>query len=243
MTWTTDEVATSVVHYGLCVEQLGPHGERRELVTAHSVPLIGAGADSDLLLPGRVGGRLRQCRDLARAARDPLSFVTPATPCPADCNVADFALGRLTRTRRSRSRVTVRCILKPSRRKSSRATSSATGSAFGPWAGGGSASWSAARGDGDGASHLLPGELRTGLASNSWPPTGRPPTSTSDSRAMGRSAPPWVVIGMGGATDGVYARTYAGTETRLTTTTLGTPHRYRIDWRSGASSSTWTVSR
>jgi hypothetical protein len=41
---------------------------------------------------------------------------------------------------------------------------------------------------------------------------------------------PWIVIGEGSSTDGVYARMDNGTSIRLSTTTLGTPHVYRIDW-------------
>ena len=41
---------------------------------------------------------------------------------------------------------------------------------------------------------------------------------------------PWIVIGEGSSSDGVYARTDTGTSILLSTTTLGAPHVYRIEW-------------
>ena len=41
---------------------------------------------------------------------------------------------------------------------------------------------------------------------------------------------PWIAIGEDTRTDGVYARMNSGESVRLSTTTLGAPHVYRIDW-------------
>ena len=52
--------------------------------------------------------------------------------------------------------------------------------------------------------------------------------------ADGDFTAPWVAIGMGPNQTGVFARTSGGAEILLSSSTLGSPHRYRIDW-SGSS--------
>jgi phosphodiesterase/alkaline phosphatase D-like protein len=233
VTWTTDEAATSVVHYGLVEVSLDLTATVGGLVTAHSALLTGLAPGSTYYFRVESADAFGNSATSPAPPADPLSFATPATPCPTDATAADFALGTLDANTAIALSGDGEVVLKTPLYEEFSGTSLPPSWPSGPWATGGTVTVSGGAVTVDGGHTYTETSFGPGRSLEFVATYRAGNYQNIGFSADGAFSSPWVVIGMGGATDGVYARTHAGTETRLSTTTLGSPHLYRIDWNAG----------
>jgi hypothetical protein len=157
------------------------------------------------------------------------SFFTPA-PCPSDQTAANFGLG----TPDANTAVSLvgdgEIILKPTSGTEFSGTTLPGDWQSATWAGGGTITVGGSALTVDGAHASTVASFGPGR-SLEFVATYRAATFQNVGFAADASFnSPWVVIGEGGATDGVYARASSGASVLLSNTVLGSPHRYRIDW-------------
>ena len=233
ITWTTNESATSVVDYGTSPASLTQQVSSGALVSSHSASLTGLTAGTLYYY------RVSSADAFANSATEPAppaapaSFSTPAPACFVDDTETDFSAGT-----RSSTYVTVNddgeLTLQPTVASEFSGTALPNDWSTVAWGGGGSSTVSGGSLTVDGAhaySNLSfgPGhslEFRATFSAANFQYIGFATDGDVNS--------PWIVIGEGGSTGGVYARMDGASDVLLSSTTLGTPHVYRIDWSANA---------
>ena len=231
VTWTTDEPADSRVDYGTSSGSLTSSATDAAFVSSHTLALSG-------LAPGTTYHyRVTSADVSANSATSPvapatLTFATPAVPCPADVTAADFGLGTLDANTVVSLEGNGELILKPAGILTEfSGTSLPVDWSSANYPTGGTTSVAGGAITVDGSRAFTNASFGPGLSLEF---VATFTTSTFQNVGLagdGAFGNPWIVIGQGTATDGVYARTSVGSAVLLSSGTLGTPHRYRIDWR------------
>jgi hypothetical protein len=230
--WTTDEPSNSHVDYGTSPGSLTLSLETSTLTTSHSVTLTALASGTTYHY------RVSSTDDVSNTATSPASPAAPASfststaPCAQDQTAADFAQGSTAGgtaiTQTGDGEVTLAPLL--SEDFNGNALPAGWGST--PWIGGGTAtvsggaltvSGSAAYG----LSTFPPGHSIEFVATYTASPYQNVGLAAASDGSLGGT---WVLIGMGGSANGVYARNSNNVDILLSTATLGTPHLYRIDW-------------
>jgi phosphodiesterase/alkaline phosphatase D-like protein len=230
VTWTTDEAATSVVHYGLSESNLDLTASVGGLVTAHSVPLTGLAFASTYHFRVESADVFGNTAASPSPPAAPLSFATPAAPCPADATAADFALGNPGADTRISPLGDGEVILRPAEVTEFSGSTLPVGWTVTTWAGGGTAT-------------VLNGLLTVAAAMAESPTVCNPGASLEFVATFGAETYQHIGFESGGggfsryvlfstnaSTNAVYARaTDAGVQIGGPEL-IGTPHRYRIVW-------------
>jgi phosphodiesterase/alkaline phosphatase D-like protein len=230
VTWITDEPSTSRVDFGASPGSLTLSASDGAYPTSHSLTLSGlAPLTTYYYRVTSVDPSLNSATD-PNAPAAPRSFTTPAAPCPSDQTAADFGLGTLDANTAISLEGDGEVILAPQLMTEFPGAALPAGWSSGTWAAGGTATVGGGALTVDGAHVNTDASFGPGR-SLEFVATYQAATFQNIGLAVdGVFNSPWVTIGMGGNTSGVFARTSGGTETLLSTTTLGSPHRYRIDW-------------
>jgi hypothetical protein len=228
VTWTSDEPATSRVDFGTSPLALTSNASDASLVTSHTLTLSGlATATTYYYRVTSVDGNGNSATSPPPPAS--ASFFTPA-PCPSDQTAASFGLGTLDANTAVSLVGDGEIMLKPASATEFSGTSLPGDWQSGTWAAGGAATVGGGALTVDGAHASTTAAFGPG-GSLEFVAT----YSAATFQNLGFAADagfnsPWVVIGEGSATDGVYARTSGGAAVLLSNAVLGSSHRYRIDW-------------
>ncbi|MBL0070062.1 MAG: DUF4082 domain-containing protein [Chitinophagaceae bacterium] len=237
ITWTTNEVADSKVDYGTNSNNLNLNNTSGVLVTSHSILLTGLSLGTTYYF------RVSSADAASNNTSEPvspgtLSFTMPSGPCASDIIAADFAAGTVDANTMIIAEGDGAVSLKPSLNEEFLGSGVPAG-------------WTDAVWDGQaGAITTYSGGQATVNGTHLSYNTAVGPGSSLEFTAtfnagnfqnIGFSADadfnnPWVVIGRGGAGDNhVYARNSNNQTVSLGSTLLGSPHVYRIQWKTDGS--------
>jgi phosphodiesterase/alkaline phosphatase D-like protein len=234
VTWTTDEAATSVVRYGLSSGSLVLTASVGGLVTAHSVPLTGLSPSSTYYFRVESADGFGNAATSPAPPANPLSFVTPALPCPADATAADFTLGTLDANTAIALAGDGEVMLKPAE------VAEFSGTALPP-------GWTVVT-QPAGGSATVSGGLLTVAGALAESPTARNPGASVEFVATfgaeayqhvglesgGGGFSRYVIFSTSGSTNTVYARASDPGVSVGGSELIGTPHRYRIVWNTSS---------
>jgi hypothetical protein len=234
ITWDTDEMATSRVDYGTASGALTSHVDDPSLVAAHSIVLTGLGvATTYYFRVTSVDGSSNSATYPVPPAA-PLSFATPAAPCPADATVADFGAGTLDANTYISPLVDGEVILKPAEVAEFSGSSLPPGWTVSPWPGGGTATVSGGLLTVAGAITESPNARGSDVSVEFVATFGAEASQhvgfESGSGGFGRYA----MFSTGGSTNAVYARASDGGVQVGGPELIGAPHRYRIVWNTSS---------
>jgi hypothetical protein len=228
VTWTTDEPATSRVDYGTSPLSLTLNVSSGSFVTSHGLTLSGLATGTTYYY------RVTSADANTNSASSPTppataSFFTPA-PCPSDQTAANFGLGTLDANTAVSLIGDGEIILKPTSGTEFSGTTLPGDWQSATWAAGGAMSVGGGALTVDGAHASTVASFGPGRSLEFVATYTAAQFQNIGFAANASFGAPWVVIGEGSATDGVYARTDGGASVLLSNTVLGSPHRYRIDW-------------
>jgi hypothetical protein len=230
ITWDTDELADSRVDYGTSPGSLTLSASDPSLAASHGINLTGLSLATTYYfrVTSEDGATNTSTEPDPPAA--PLSFTTTSTPCPADLTAADFQLG----TPGGNTAVVIESdgevTLAPALGSDFEGVAVPAGWSSAIWGGGGSTTVSGGQIVVDGArayTNASYGPLRSIEFVATF--------TVGQFQNVGFAADnafnaPWVVIGEGSATSGVYARSNTSPDILLGAGLQNAPHRYRIDW-------------
>lgn len=243
VTWTTDEPADSRVDYGTDAGTLGSSQSSPALVTSHSVTLTGLAAGTTYHY------RVTSADASANAASEPvppatLVFTTQAPTCLTDAVAADFVAGTFAGTVVTET-TDGEVMLAPAIGDEFSGTTLDAAWASVPWSGGtttlsgGQASVDGARltplatsGQGIGIALEFVASFGAAAYQNAGLGAGDNGTSTGGMFATGDQ--PWAMFGTAGTTNTLFTRLNPGGDVSIGGADLGAPHRYRIEWFTGA---------
>ena len=232
VSWDTDEPADSRVDYGTDAGSLLSSVSSATQVTSHSLVLTG-------LTPGTTYHFRVSSADLeANAATSPeppaapLTFVTPTPPCAADDALADFGAGTTGAGTHVARELDGEVILAPVTAAEFESPGLPAGWTSIPWSGGGSSS-------------VAGGSLTVDGAYTGPPASFGPGTSLEFEATFGAATfqhvglsddfnSAYMIFSTFNTTSTLYARTNGGGDTPLPGVTIGSPHRFRIDWNGGS---------
>src|SRR5207249_3166136 len=242
--WTTDEPATSRVDYGTTADPLDGSATVAGLATLHVVSFGGLTAGT--LYHYRVTSiDVRANNAVSPPPPGSASFTTPPTPCAVDDSVAQFAQGSHVNTVATDAEGGEVMLAMPARADFTVVPPSGEWQGF-PWDAGGTAAVAGGQLALDGerfVSEPLPG-FGAGSAVE-FVATFRAAPFQAVGFSAGGDAPPNTIFGalpwavFGTASDGGVLRTRCWDGATLLDYVvpgawLGTPHRYRIEWRSSS---------
>jgi Purple acid Phosphatase, N-terminal domain/FlgD Ig-like domain/Glycosyl hydrolases family 16 len=234
ITWTTDEAADSRVDYGTSAGSLTLSESDPTLTASHSVNLTGLDFGTTYYFRVTSEDPSTNSATEPDPPASPLSFVTASAPCPADVTAADFQLGILDANTAIVLEDDGEVILVPTLGTDFTGSSLPAGWASAEWNTGGTATVAGGTLTVNGA-HAYTTSSFGPLRSLEFVAT----YTAGQFQNVGFSADaafnsPWVVVGEGSNTTGVFARNNLGAELSLGAGLLGTSHRYRIDWNASS---------
>ncbi|MBL0308582.1 MAG: DUF4082 domain-containing protein [Bacteroidetes bacterium] len=236
ITWTTDEISNSSVHYAATPDALALITQNASMVSSHSVVL--SGLSQGVTYNFRVtSADAADNSSTSPMPSDSIAFSMPFGPCVVDQTDEDFNLGMTDANTVVVLNNDGEVILKPTLQEEFSGGSIPSGWSEDIWDGqpGASTSYSGGQVTVNGT-HIYtnavfgPGtsvEFKATFSAGNFQNVG----FTADAGFNN----PWIVIGRGGAGDGnIYARTFTNQTADLGGNLLGTPHIYKIKWNSGS---------
>ena len=232
VTWTTDVPATSRVDYGTSAGSLTQNVSSGALVTSHNLTLPGLTPATTYYY------RVTSVDAFANSATSPVppataSFATQAPPCAVDTTSTDFAGGSTGSGTYISETAGGEVILLPAAGAEFTGTALPAGWTSGTWAAGGTATVGGGLLTVDGAHASTTASFGPGRSIEFVATYTAATFQNVGFAADGSFNAPWVTIGEGTTAGGVYARRDDGADVLLSASTLGSPHRYRIDWNAG----------
>ena len=232
--WDTDENAGSRVDYGTSAGSLTLSETDPALTGSHSVELTSLTRGVTYYYRVTSEDPSTNSATEPEPPAPPLDFTTPV-PCPADVTLADFQPGTPDANTALVLEDDGEVVLAPTLGAEFDGMSLPADWSSAAFAGGGTVVVSNGRITVDGA-HAYTNSAFGPILSLEFVAT----YSAGQYQNVGFSADqpfgasPWIVIGQGLNTTGVFARNDLGQEISLGAGLLGTPHRYRVDWNANS---------